>query len=52
MAVAESWAGSADPSLVRHFILQLLESVAPPFSQVAGGVIPAAEGGGLLRMRC
>lgn len=29
---AERWAASADPSLVRHFIVTLLASCAPPFS--------------------
>jgi hypothetical protein len=35
MAVAEAWAASADPSLVRHLILLLLQSVEPPYSQVS-----------------
>jgi len=34
LKVASHWARSADPSLVRFFIVALLRSVAPPFSQV------------------
>jgi len=32
MKFAERWAASADPSLVRHFILNLLAACAPPYS--------------------